>query len=697
MGLTSIARTFFAMKPTHVLIRTAALCAALLGSAKADTANTQEVVTAANAFMALLTTAQKTAIDSTSSPVNSSCLYNATLSNVEVWSNLPVSTSLSGATRNGLIFSSLTTAQKEAALAVATAALGTTGKKLLDDVRAADRYISGEVTNAKGTTSSGWGYNKYFIAFIGVPSTTTPWTFQFGGHHLAYNITYNGTYPSSTPMFVGTEPNSWTDSTGTYAPMGTQRSLLTQLRPTLTSTGAASGGPLLSGTYSDVVFGPNGSGPGATSGHDTTQPKVYPTTSRGQLYSSLTSAQQALVKGYIETWVNTQASVNAAELLSIYESPQALAETYIGYSGSSTTLAQNASYFRVDGPRLWIEFIVQTGVYDMSGVHDHGVWRDKLTDYGASYGSTTVATTLRPPVISAQPASLTRNTGTSATFSVTAASAGTGTATLSYQWYKDSAAISGATGTSYTLSSVASGDTGSYAVKIISTGGLVTSSTATLSISAPAVAISTSSPLTAGVVGVAYSQTFTASGGTSPYIWSLGSGILPGGLTLGTGGVLGGTPTTAGTFNFNVTATDSASASATSAFALTIREPLDLFLEEYGLSDATADEDGDGVSNLLEFFLGGDPTSSDSSILPSAVIDTDTAVFTYSFEIREIEGSVTWKVQYSSDLETWTDAADGSDGISIDESTASGGLQAVTVTIPAGGEKLFARLVVTLP
>ena len=459
----------------------AVLAAALLPaiSCRADSANTAAVVSSATTFKAGVNATQQTFIDSTSSPVNSSCQYNFLLSNVEVWSNVPVSTTLSGATRNGLIFSALSTVQKDAALAVATNALSTTGKKLLDDVRAGDRYISGEVPNAKGTTSAAWGYNKYFIGFVGAPSTTTPWTFQFGGHHLAYNITYNGTYTSGTPMFAGTEPNAWTDTTGTYAPLGAQRTLLEALRPTLTTSA------LLTGTFSDVVFGPNGSGPGTTNTHDTVQPKAYPTTGRGQLYSALTTAQQTQVRSYIEAWVNYLHPSIASELLAIYESPQALAETYVGYAGTNTLMRASANYFRVDGPRLWIEFSVQGGVYDMTSYHDHGVFRDKLADYGAAYGSTTISTTVRPPTIGTQPLTQTIPIGNGATLSVSAASAGTGTATLTYQWHKDGAAISGATAATYTIASATAASAGAYFVNVISTGGLTKSNTATLTISDP--------------------------------------------------------------------------------------------------------------------------------------------------------------------------------------------------------------------
>ncbi len=44
----------------------------------------------------------------------------------------------------------------------------------------------------------------------------------------------------------------------------------------------------------------------------------------------------------------------------------------------------------------------------------------------------------------------------------------------------------------------------------------------------PPVAINTASPMLSGMVGTAYSQSFSGSGGDPPYSWSLASGSLPG-------------------------------------------------------------------------------------------------------------------------------------------------------------------------
>jgi large repetitive protein len=66
-------------------------------------------------------------------------------------------------------------------------------------------------------------------------------------------------------------------------------------------------------------------------------------------------------------------------------------------------------------------------------------------------------------------------------------------------------------------------------------------------------AIQTSS-LPVGSVGVAYQQQLQASGGDGSVAWSISDGALPAGLTLSSEGVIGGTPSVEGTFDFTVRA-----------------------------------------------------------------------------------------------------------------------------------------------
>ncbi len=84
----------------------------------------------------------------------------------------------------------------------------------------------------------------------------------------------------------------------------------------------------------------------------------------------------------------------------------------------------------------------------------------------------------------------------------------------------------------------------------------------------------TTTTLPNGSVGTAYSQTIATTGGTSPFRWSVATGTLPGGLQLGAAnGVLSGTPTTAGTFDFTLQALDNANTQARQQYTVTIVGP----------------------------------------------------------------------------------------------------------------------------
>ncbi len=77
--------------------------------------------------------------------------------------------------------------------------------------------------------------------------------------------------------------------------------------------------------------------------------------------------------------------------------------------------------------------------------------------------------------------------------------------------------------------------------------------------------------LPSATAGSAYSQNLSASGGTAPYSFAVTAGALPAGLTLSAAGVLSGTPTATGSFNFTASATDSGNPTTGSrAYALVV-------------------------------------------------------------------------------------------------------------------------------
>lgn len=321
-------------------------------TATTGTSSVSAVVTAANAFLATLSTTQQAAVVLT---------YNQT--NAIKWSNLPCGSSC----RVGLQLSSLTAAQITAALAVVQAATGTTTNEGYDEamqIRAADDIL----VSQGGASSSNYSSGIYFIAFLGTPSLTGTWQFQFGGHHLAINNTYNaGAVKGATPKFEGVEPKTWTANGTTYAPLNQEQSTMAAMLASLSSTQLASA--KLSSTFSDVVLGPNADG-------------KFPTTKVGIQVSTLSTDQQALVLAAMKPWVVDADDATAASLLATYQSE--LANTYIAYSGNAT-LTANADYVRIDGPSVWIEFVCQSGVVYQSQIHYHSIWRDHTRDYGGNF------------------------------------------------------------------------------------------------------------------------------------------------------------------------------------------------------------------------------------------------------------------------------------------------------------------------
>ncbi len=107
--------------------------------------------------------------------------------------------------------------------------------------------------------------------------------------------------------------------------------------------------------------------------------------------------------------------------------------------------------------------------------------------------------------------------------------------------------------------------------------------------------------LPSGLVGSGYLMALTAAGGAPPYTWTLDSGALPGGVTLGPEGVVAGIPSAAGTFPFTVRVTDSIGLTDTQALSLTIIAQLEITTTS--LSPVTA---GQAYSQTLQA-TGGTP------------------------------------------------------------------------------------------
>jgi len=252
---------------------------------------------------------------------------------------------------------------------------------MLDDIRVADNVLK-----AVDERKIGWDGGNYYMSVLGTPSERKPWMLQIGGHHIAYNFTFNGSREGATPLFFGSEPIRFSAADTEYEPLVAQSAAMSNLAQALARWPQAR----LSGTFTDVVKGvvvipvP---GKMPTGGTDTGFPMTYPTgdTDRGILYGALTPAEQALVREALESYASLPGAAITQALVAAYESPAALAETYVGYSGAPDLSAQH-SYVRIDGPRIWMELVVQEAVADRTRLHYHALWRDKQSDYGGEIG-----------------------------------------------------------------------------------------------------------------------------------------------------------------------------------------------------------------------------------------------------------------------------------------------------------------------
>ena len=293
------------------------------------------------------------------------------------WSNLP----LGVVPRMGLKLGDLDEAQSAAARRVFAAALSACGLGLLDEVRLADDYLI-----PFDRRPIGWDGRNYFLTVLGAPSPKTPWMLQIGGHHLAYNFTFNGRLPGATPLFFGSEPIRFEMKGVTHEPLSVQSSAMSRLAVAIAPHADAK----LSGTFTDVVKGVvvtavHGQLP--TGGIDTGFPHTYPSgeKDRGIRVGTLTEAQRKRVREAMDSYLSLPGAEVSTALRAAYQDPAAFDATYVGFAGSPE-LGEKGSYVRIDGPRLWMEFVVQPAIAEPTTLHYHALWRDKQSDYGGEIG-----------------------------------------------------------------------------------------------------------------------------------------------------------------------------------------------------------------------------------------------------------------------------------------------------------------------
>lgn len=155
------------------------------------------------------------------------------------------------------------------------------------------------------------------------------------------------------------------------------------------------------------------------------------------------------------------------------------------YAGKSQTFSVSVSSTHPAGV-IWFHKNQQVGTgtsYTINSVntnHD-GSYSCVVSDGVKTVTCNNFSLTVHQPVkITSQSGNLAHTEGDKAEFSVTA----TGTGPLSYQWFVNGSAISGATAASYNINDLKLTDAGSYYVKVSNAGTSAQSATVTLNVAA---------------------------------------------------------------------------------------------------------------------------------------------------------------------------------------------------------------------
>jgi Protein of unknown function (DUF3500) len=208
-----------------------------------------------------------------------------------------------------------------------------------------------------------FGSDLYYISFLGKPSTTTPWMLQFGGHHLALNITIAGSKGVLTPTLTGAQPANFKLNGKTIRPLGRESdkalALLQSLDPDQRKQA------VLNYTVADLVLGP---------GQD--DKKIMP---EGLKASAMTAKQQAMLLNVIKEWAGIMNESSATARMA--EMKAELNEMWFAWSGPTTGEAGSniTAYYRIQSPHLVIEYAPQ---HDEPTNHIHTIYRDPTNDYG---------------------------------------------------------------------------------------------------------------------------------------------------------------------------------------------------------------------------------------------------------------------------------------------------------------------------
>lgn len=352
------------------------------GKVGAAQAETSRIVGAANAFLATLGDKQRARV-----------LYRFDDEKQRArWSNFPTAM----VPRGGISLREMNEGQRAAAMTLLAAALSPRGLEKVRQIMEADEAFKttdhphppfgqdggkdhgpppfgagngpggprppfGGPGPGGGNDAMLFGRDLYYVSILGTPSEKNPWMLQFGGHHLALNLTVAREHGVLTPTLTGAQPASFIVNGQTVRPLGPENDKAFALLSALDETQRQQA--VLKYQVGDLVLGP---------GHD--GQTILP---EGLKVSAMNETQRAMLLDLISQWAGIVNERHAAARME--ELRAGLDDTWFAWSGpTSVEPGKNGTaYYRIQGPKLVIEYAPQH-----EADHVHTMYRDPTNDYG---------------------------------------------------------------------------------------------------------------------------------------------------------------------------------------------------------------------------------------------------------------------------------------------------------------------------
>ncbi|GAA5482952.1 hypothetical protein Hsar01_02178 [Haloferula sargassicola] len=176
----------------------------------------------------------------------------------------------------------------------------------------------------------------------------------------------------------------------------------------------------------------------------------------------------------------------------------------------------------------------------------------------------------------------------------------------------------------------------------------------------------------------------------SPALFRLAEGTsLPEGLTLdpNTGAISGSVTAPLGHYAIEIERYNGLDEVVTQSFTLTVAQtvPFATWIAGYAPVDTTlgGDPDGDGLSNLLEYYLGSDPTAPSAG--PTGSVVESELVMDFPHLKSSTEGTLT--IEWSDDLAEWSSL-----GVSTEVISDDGDSEMIRASVDQGDGRRFMRL-----